>query len=181
MAQAAHLGYVSEPEPGHERFAGMLAIPYVTASGPIAIKFRCLCGQDCKAMGHQKYDSPSGQHARLYNAGAIASTRETTALICEGELDAVVAQGLFGVPALAAPGTTWFEHWSRCFADFERVVIVADNDRRDDGSNPGLKHAKHVQSSIPMSEIALPPLGLDLTDWIKDAGVEKVRTELGLD
>lgn len=180
MAGEAHLGYVYEPQPGHERFRGMLAIPYITASGPIAIRFRCLCGGDCKALGHEKYDSPAGQPTRLYNSGVVATTHATTALICEGELDAVVAQGLFGLPALAAPGTQWKEHWSRCFADFERVIIVADNDRRDDGSNPGLKHAKNVRELIPMSEIAEPPLGMDLTEWIQSAGVETVRTELDL-
>jgi hypothetical protein len=174
-AVSARLGRVSEPEPGHERFAGMMSIPYVLPSGVVAMKFRRLDD------GTPKYDGPSGQGARLYNAGVIASTHSNIIAICEGELDALVCTSVVGVPGVGRPGGgTWLDHWSRCFADFERVLIVADNDDKEDGSNPGLKSAKAVQKRVPNSQIVLPPLGMDLGEWVLHDGADAVRKAMGL-
>lgn len=174
-ALGARLGKVCEPAPGHERFVGMMSIPYLTPGGPVAIKFRRLDDE------HPKYDGPSGQHARLFNAGLLADTDSDTVLICEGELDAVVGTHVLGVPSVGRPGGgTWLDHWSRCFADFERVLIVADNDDKPDGSNPGLKSAKSVQKHIPDSQLVLPPLGMDLGEWVLAEGAEAVKKGLGL-
>lgn len=175
-ASRLRLGFVSEAVPGHERFVGMMAIPYLTPAGPVAIKFRNL---DPDSLG-PKYDGPSGQHARLYNVSALLDTTTDTAVICEGELDAAVCSVTVGVPAVGTPGTTWLDHFPRCFADFDRVLIVADNDNKADGSNPGLKHAKHVQSTISRSRIVMPPLGMDLGEWFLSAGADAVREGLGL-
>jgi DNA primase len=167
------LGCAVDPEPQDERFAGMLSIPYLNAQNEvIALKFRRLDD------GQPKYDSPSGQKAHLYNARSLAAGGEV-ALVCEGELDAIVAQQ-FGVPAVGTPGTTWLEHWSRCFGDFDKVLVVADHDVKDDGSSPGLKHAKKVQASIPSAELILPPAGLDLGEWILRDGAAAVRKGLGI-
>jgi len=35
-----HLGVVVDPLPGHEQFLGRVAIPYVTPSGVVDIRFR---------------------------------------------------------------------------------------------------------------------------------------------
>lgn len=172
-ARSHHLGFVAEPVVGHERFEGMLAIPYMTPLGCVAMKFRRIDGED------PKYDSPSGQKARLYNAQTLGEGGPV-ALICEGELDAVAAEAHLGVPAVGSPGTTWLDHWSRCFGDFDRVVVVADHDAKDDGSDPGLKHAQKVRKSIEGADLVTPPAGLDLTDWINVHGVEAVRGGLGL-
>ena len=173
VAVAARLGFVSDPMPGHERFQGMLCIPYLTPAGPVAIKFRRIEGEG------QKYDAPSGQHLRLYNVDAFFEPGDVIVL-CEGELDALMCHRVVGVPAVGAPGTNFAEHWPRCFADHDRVLIVADNDLKDDGSNPGLKHAKSVQQKIPNSTIILPPAGLDLGEWVLRDGVDEVRRALGV-
>ena len=167
-ATSARLGWASEDVPGYERFAGMMSIPYVTPGGVVAIKFRRLNGD------MPKYDAPSGQHARLFNVAAFQAPGDVIA-ICEGELDALVCTSVVGVPAVGTPGTTFLEHWPRCFADHARVLIVADNDEKDDGSNPGLKHAKSVQKQIPNSQIIMPPVGLDLGEWVLECGPEAVR------
>ena len=41
-ARMFRLGFVKEPEIGHEPYVGKLAIPYLTPSGPIDIRFRSL-------------------------------------------------------------------------------------------------------------------------------------------
>lgn len=171
------LGVVSDPIPGHERFTGMLSIPYLTPLGAIGFKFRRIDSSD-----GPKYDSPAGQKTRLYNAQSLAEGG-SVALVCEGELDAVAAQGAFSVPSVGVPGVSAWEgnpHWARCFGDFDRVVVVADHDAKEDGSDPGIKHASRVVKDIPGAELVTPPPGLDLTDWILEYGVDAVAEGLGL-
>lgn len=170
------LGCVVDPEPGDERFAGMMSIPYLTAHGDvIALKLRRIDGSE-----GPKYDSPSGQKAHLFNARALAAGGEL-ALVVEGELDAVMGSSVLGVPTVGTPGTNFLDHWTRCFGDFDRVVVVADHDlTREDGGNPGLKHAKKVQQLIAGAELVLPPSGEDLSSWVQNHGVEAVRDALSL-
>lgn len=174
VALSFRLGVVSDPIPGHERFAGMLAIPYLTPRGVVAMKFRRFDGTE-----GAKYDSPLGQKLRLFNAQSLASGGDV-ALICEGEFDTIAATSALGVPAVGTPGTNWFDHWPRCFGDFDRVVIVADNDKKEDESNPGVKHAQKIAKSISGAEVVLPPMGLDLSEWIQGHGVEAVRGALDI-
>ena len=173
-ALGQRLGLASDPLPGHERFRGWMSIPYCTPGGVVAMKFRRLDD------GTPKYDSPAGQKIKLYNAGVLASTRSDTVLICEGEMDAIVGTYTLGIPTVGTWGTNWLDHHPRCFADFEEVIIIADNDIKDDGSNPGLKHAKHVQQSISRSRIVTPPPGMDLGEWVLSAGREAVLKGIGV-
>lgn len=169
------LGVCAEPAPGHERFTGMLSIPYLDAYGePVAVKFRRLNDSD-----RPKYDAPSGQKARLYNARVCADGGPVV-LVCEGEMSALIAQAQLGVPAVGTPGTQWFDHWGRCLADFDRKIVVADHDAKEDGSDPGLAHAKKVRKALGNAELFLPPEHMDLDEWIVSAGVDTVREALGL-
>ena len=179
--QAAHsslLGKVCDPMPGHERFEGMLSIPYVTLGGVVAFKFRNT-EHDKISNNGQKYDSPAGQHGRLYNVAALQSDLDVIA-ICEGELCALIFETQTGIPAVGTPGTSWQEHWSRCFADFDRVLVVADHDVREDGSSPGVKHAKAVASKVRGAVLVLPPAGEDPDSWVLRDGVEAVRARCGV-
>lgn len=168
------LGCVVDPLPGQERFAGMLSIPYLSPAGPLAIKFRRID----ESSGGPKYDSPAGQHPRLYNAQSLIPGG-SLAVVCEGELDAVMAQSRLGVAAVASPGTTWLEHWNRCFTDWDRVLVIADHDAKEDGSDPGLAHAKKVTKSIPGAEMVTPPAGLDISEWLMQDETA-VREALGI-
>jgi hypothetical protein len=179
-ALSAHLGLVSDPIPGHERFKGWMSIPYLTQAGTVAMKFRCIADHDCKAEHCQRYDAPSGQKARLFNAGVLAKGGEVCAVL-EGELKALVCTHEVGVPAVGTSAGIWLEHWPRCFADFNRVVVIADNDQKEDGSNPGLKHAKDkVMKTLPNAELVIPPPGVQLDEWVLAEGVEMVRKAMGL-
>lgn len=179
-ARFARLGLVSDPMPGHERFRGRLALPYVTPSGVVAMKFRCLGSHaNCKAEGHEKYLAPSGGKIRMYNTRALLDSSDTVA-VCEGELDALMVHQIVGVPAVGTWGTNWFDHYPRMFADFDRVLVIADNDLKDDGSNPGVKHARKIAATINRAEVVEPPEGLDVSEWIVRDGVAVVRKAMGL-
>lgn len=166
------LGVVSEPEPMDERFAGMLCIPYVTAKKDvIALKFRRMDD------GTPKYDSPAGQKQHLYNARALVAGGDVAAIL-EGELACIIAEKVLGIPCVGTPGTQWLPHWSRCFSDFERVLVIADNDLKDDGSNPGRKHAEKLVKQVPNAELVLPPAGTDFDEWVLADGADTVRARV---
>ena len=174
------LGLVSDPMPGHERFAGFMAIPYLTGTGPVAMKFRCIADHDCKEVGCQRYDQPAGQKVHLFNAGVLASTKSDVVAVCEGELDAILCTHELGIPAVGTAAGTWLDHYPRCFADFEEVIVIADHDVKPDGSSPGIKHAKKVASTVSRSRIVTPPPGCDLGEWYLTAGREAVLKGIGL-
>lgn len=174
-AVSFRLGCVVDPEPQDARFNGMLCIPYITARGDvIAVKFRRVDESE-----GPKYDSPSGQKAHLYNAHVLANGGPLVAVV-EGELDAVAVQTILGIPCIGTPGTLWFDHYSRCFTDFDRVLVIADHDAKDDNTDPGRKHADKVTKAIPGAELILPPAKHDPTSWIQEYGIEAVKKELGL-
>ena len=177
-ATGARLGVCREPVPGHERFKGMVSIPYLTPAGVVAIKFRCPEAHDCKTEGHSKYDQPS-QHARLYNVKSLHEPGDVIA-VCEGEFDTRIMSDRIGVPAVGRPGTTWLDYWPRVFADYERVLVVADNDVKEDGSNPGLTAAKKVVNTMSNAELVVPPPGLDITDWFLASGADEIRERMGV-
>lgn len=153
----------------------MLSIPYVTPGGVVAMKFRCIKPHDCKAEGCQRYDAPDGQKARLYNAGALAVAGSIAAVV-EGELKARVVTDVLGIPAVGTSAGVWMDHWSRCLADFDRVLIIADND------DPGLKHARgKVLKAVANAELVVPPADHPkIDDWVAEVGVDPVRKALGL-
>lgn len=177
-ASAQLLGLVSDPVPGHERFAGWMSVPYVTPGGVLAMKFRCIADHNCKDVGCQRYDQPAGQKVHLFNAGVLASTKSDVVAVCEGELDAILCTHELGIPAVGTAAGTWLDHYPRCFADFEEVVIIADHDVKFDKNgrefSPGRKHAEKVRSTVPNSRIVLPPPGADLGEWFLAEGREAV-------
>lgn len=178
-ATSRRLGVTSDPLPEHKRFKGMLCIPYLTPNGVVALKFRCIEDHNCKAEGHAKYDSPSGQQAKLYGVMDLHRPAPVAAVV-EGEMAAIVVSSQLGVPTVGTPGTQWREHWPRIFADYDRVLVLADNDAKEGGSNPGAKHAHKVAKTMHHAEVVLPPEGEDPDSWILRDGADVVRKELGL-
>lgn len=175
IAREARLGVVGSDLPAaFDRFRGMLCLGYVTPAGVIALKFRQL-----EPERTPKYDAPSGQHVRLYNVAALHTHGDTVA-ICEGELDALVMTHVVGIPAVGVPGASnWQDHWARCFADFDRVLVIADHDAKADGTDPGVRHAKKVVKAVRGGQLVLPPAGHDLTEWVQRDGVDAVKEACG--
>lgn len=176
QAVSYRLGAVpSDAPPEYERFVGMMSLPYLSPAGVVALKFRALDPER-----KPKYDAPSGQHARLYNVAALHSKGDTVA-ICEGEIDALVCTEHVGIPAVGIPGAShWLDHWSRAFMDYEEVLVIADHDAKEDGSDPGLKHALRVVQKVPGARLIKPPPGEDLNSWVLNYGVGAVRSACGI-
>lgn len=173
-ATSFRLGVVSDPAPGHDRFYGWLSIPYLTPAGVVAMKFRNLNPDD-----DHRWDAPAGSRTHLYNARALAEGGEVCLLV-EGEMKTLVGSSMLDVPVVGTWGTNWLPHWPRCFSDFDRVIVVGDNDVKEDGSNPGRKHAEKVVKTLQNAELVLPPPGVQLDEWLLRDGPEAVSEGLGL-
>lgn len=174
-AKRYRLGFVADPMPGHEAMKGRLSIPYLTASGVVDIKFRCVEHADCKAAHCPKYLGVEGGGGWLYNARAVLAAQEHV-VITEGEFDAMAVSALAGIPAVGYPGTsTWqkSKHWPRVFAGLD-VVVVADGDK------PGLDAAKLVAKSIEGARVVAMPDGEDANSFLVQRGPDEFRERLGL-
>lgn len=166
VARTARLGYVAEPEAGHEDMAGRLAIPYVTPKGVVSIRFRAV-GEE----GEVKYlDLPGGSN-HLYNVQDLHSAFDVIA-IAEGELDALVLSSLCGIPAVGISGASkWRRFWNRLFVDFERVLLVMDDDKA------GRDAARKLKGEVPNSVIAHPEGG-DVNEVYMERGAAGIREHL---
>lgn len=129
VVEKYQIGYVAEPLEGDERFKGMLAIPYLTPNGVIAMKYRRLEGNG------GKYAQPHGQKPRLYNTLAYFAADHIIGL-AEGEVDAITATEYVGIPTVGIPGSdTWqaqAETWPLAFKDFRLVLVFTDGDSSGD-------------------------------------------------
>lgn len=171
------LGVCLDPMPGHERFVNRLSIPYLTPAGVVAIRFRCLKDHDHGEAKCPKYDSPVGFPTRLYNVAALHTDGDRVGCT-EGELDALVATHVVGIPSVGVPGIKNFkDHMPRCFADYEEILVFAD---ADEDEKKGKAAAEKVVRKIAGARMVLPPKGLDLTEWVQRDGVEAVREACGL-
>lgn len=128
VAVAARLGVVADPMPGHERFRGWLAIPYLDKDGqPLTIRFRCLQQHEHREFGHGKYMSLPDDPPRMFNIGAIHRAGDEIH-VTEGELDALVLNKI-GLPAVAVPGAhLWKPRHRVMLAGFNRIWVWGDPD-----------------------------------------------------
>ena len=171
------LGFVDEPEIGHDMFRGRLSIPYtrLTPAGVSlvrGIKFRAL--QDDSGPGKRppKYLTTPGFKPSLFNTRDVLDN-EDEICICEGELDAVAAS-VYGIPAVAAPGaSTWQKKWNPIFLGFETVFVLAD------GDTAGLEFAGVVADHLPNAKIVPMRDGEDVNSMIQKYGVDKIREMIG--
>jgi hypothetical protein len=158
------LGQVVDAAPGHERFAGMLAIPYLGVDGqPLDIRFGCMApGCDHEAGYHAKYNTQKGHPARVFNVKAIHHAADVIH-VTEGEMDCLVLEGL-GLHAIALPGAnSWQPHHRRMLAGFSRVMVWPDVD------TAGAEFAAKALAAMRNAVIVRLPYG-DVTDVWKAEG-----------
>lgn len=170
-AQQFRLGVVPEGTPGWERFAGMVSIPNLCASGHVVgMKFR-----DITPEPAAKYTGRSGEAKRLFNTAALTRPSPYVA-ICEGEFDAMAVEQA-GVPAVSVPSGagSWKPHHSRLFAGYELVLVVADQDKA--GQDLLRKLIDVLGTAVPAR---LPEGTKDINEVLIHGGDAAVRDALNL-
>lgn len=169
VARQAQLGVCREPEPGHEHMRDRLTVPYLSRSGVVSLKARSLDGREPKYVGL------TGVEPHLYNA--LAFHRESDFIaVCEGELDALVADAVVGIPSVGVPGVSTWQKWHyRCFSGFTRVFVVVDSDEAGQGLADKIVHDLRDQAVL-----VPPPGGMDLGEWVLRDGPEAVRKACGV-
>jgi DNA primase len=99
--------------------------------------------------------------------------------VVEGELDAV-ASTLAGYPAVALPGVNGYKrHFARCFDGIGRVLVITDNDDKEDGSNPGQELAKKLLEVLPNGVRVSLPKGEDINSTILSHGAQHYAELIG--
>jgi len=162
------LGRVTDPDPVHERFEGRLSIPFITPTGVVAMRFRCLEDHDCRELKHGKYEGVAGEPSRLFNVSALHSAMGAVG-ICEGELDAIVAS-VSGMASVGVPGAPTFKRfWYRLFDDFETVYVFGD------GDSAGRKFASELTANIRGARALPLPAGHDVSSYVLEFGSDSFR------
>jgi len=165
------LGAVVNPDVLDEDARGMLAIPYITKSGPVALRFR---RPPHKETG-PKYWQPEGTVLTIFHTLAFFAGEETIA-VTEGEMDAITLVQA-GIPAVGIPGASaWKPHYKLLFEGYQSVLICADND--DTGA--GRKFAAKVSQNVPGPEVVLLPEGHDVNSYFAEHGRQALRDYLGV-
>lgn len=163
---SARLGVVDEAIEGDPHAAGFrLSIPYITQSGIVNIRFRCLREHDCGASSCAKYLGSPGVPNRLYGVGCIVSAGSRIC-ITEGELDAVTFRQL-GYSAVGVPGAqSWKRHWRRLFDDFSGIYVFCD------GDEAGRGFRSHILAEIPSAQAIMMPDKQDVNSMFVKEGRE---------
>ncbi|MFE9120853.1 toprim domain-containing protein [Streptomyces sp. NPDC007172] len=172
-AQSFRLGYVANPLSGHERYAGLLAIPYTNRQGTVAIRYRCISDHDCKEVDkHSKYTREPGDDAKIYNILTLTLPVPRIA-ICEGEIDTITAWQS-GIPAIGVAGAqNWKPIFNRLIRGYSEVVTLAD------GDDAGLKLADAIREKNEHSTTRQMPNGLDVNQYYKEHGHQALLEKAG--
>jgi DNA primase len=168
-----HLGIVKDPLPGHESYKGRLAIPYITPSGVVDLRFRSINNNP----DEPKYMGVPGARTTMFNAQAVL-TSGSYICVTEGELDTVVLSVKTNHPSIGIPGVNnWKPFYAKILDDFETVIVLAD------GDNAGLEFGKKLSRELPNVNLLQMPEGHDVNSIIIQEGKEwldeRIRKCLG--
>lgn len=171
------LGVVVDPLPesGHDFQTGRLAIPYLTQTGIVQVRFRAIPydGIPGNPEPSPKMKSEAGAGSTIYNSRALLGS--TTIYVCEGEFDTMSAVQA-GLPAVGIPGANaWQSVYARALK-WRNVVILADND--DHGE--GMKFAEKVQADTRGARIVLMDKGHDVNSFMTEYGESALRKKVGI-
>jgi DNA primase len=159
-ASQFHLGVVENPLPGHEGYKGKLAIPYVTPSGVVDLRFRSINGEDPKYMGLP------GAKTTMFNAQAVLNADQYIC-VTEGEIDTITVSTKTSHPAVGIPGANnWKPFYSKILDDFDTVIVLAD------GDSPGLEFGKKISRELGNVNIVQMPDGHDVNSIVMQEGVQ---------
>ena len=169
VARRARLGVVERPEVGHEHLEGRLAIPYITKTGVVDVRFRSM-----NPAVEPKYMGLGGAVTKLYNVLDIEKATNWIG-VCEGEIDTITLSYCVGIPCVGVPGAnSWKKHYTRLLSDFERVYVFADGDQA------GREFASSLARELPVTIVQLPD-GEDVNSCYTKYGAGFLRERAGLE
>jgi DNA primase len=159
-ARTFHLGVVVDPMPGHEGFKNRLAIPYITPSGVVDIRFRAMGDVDPKYMGMV------GAKTTMFNTPACF-VQSKYICVTEGEFDCIMMSVKTNHPTVGIPGANnWKPHYSRILDDFDMVIILTD------GDTAGAEFGKKITRELPNANVIAMPEGEDVNSVFIKLGKE---------
>ena len=162
-AQRFHLGVVKDALPGHEQYTGRLAIPYITPSGVVDIRFRAISNADPKYMGMP------GAKTSMFNAQVVLTASDYIC-VTEGEIDCITMSVKTNHPAIGIPGANnWKPFYSKILDDFDTVIVLAD------GDSAGMDFGKKVSRELGNVNIVQMPEGHDVNSIVMLEGAEFIN------
>ncbi len=165
-AQRFHLGVVRDALPGHEQYLGRLAIPYITPSGVVDIRFRALGDVDPKYMGMP------GAKTSMFNAQTVLTASDYIC-VTEGEIDCITVSVKTTHPAVGIPGANnWKPFYSKILDDFDTVIVLAD------GDSAGMDFGKKVSRELGNVNIVQMPEGHDVNSIVMLEGAEFINERI---
>jgi DNA primase len=166
-ASMFRLGFVKEPEIGHEPYREKLSIPYLTPTGVVDIRFRSLNGDG------PKYLSRPGATTHIFNIAALFQESDCL-VVCEGEIDTIIATQA-GFSAVGLPGANnWKPFYGRVLADWSRILLFCD------GDNAGREMAKNLSRELDNVFPVFMPEGCDVNDVFLNEGADGLRKRAGV-
>jgi DNA primase len=164
-AERFRLGFVEPADDVPRQYWNRMSIPYLTPTGPVQIRYRCIAEHDCKTTGCSKYLGDKGVEVTIYNPGTLLDARGPV-ILCEGELDAIAVETIAGLPAVGIPGVqSWKRHpyWARCFVGLELILFGDGDDAGDDlaatiaADLPEIRHVRAPDGDDANSVLARDP------------------------
>lgn len=174
-ADRFRLGYVEPADDMPRRYWHRMAVPYLTPTGPVQIRYKCIVDHDHKGVSCSKMLGDAGVEVTLYNASAVLDTRGPVILV-EGEPDVWAIATLAGLPAVGIPGAqAWKRHpyWSRCFVGLDLILPVH-------GDAAGDSLAETISADLPEVKCVRLPDGTDSADLLARSGADDYRARLGV-
>lgn len=166
-ANSNRLGVVVDPLPGHEQYRHRLAIPYITRTGVVDIRFRSM------GIEEPKYLGLPGAQTHLFHVLSTFTAGDFIA-ICEGEIDTITLNKI-GIPAVGVPGVNnWKRHYNRILHDFESILVFADGDQ------PGQDFAKHLAKELQGVTVIQMPDGEDVNSVYCKQGEQYIKSMIGM-
>ena len=166
-AKVFHLGVVEDPLPGHEAYVGRLAIPYITPSGVVDIRFRGMHNEDPKYMGLV------GAKTTMFNTQACF-VADKYICVTEGEFDCIMMTVKTMHPTIGIPGANnWKPHYAKILDDFDTVIVLADGDAA------GLEFGKKISRELGNVNIVSMPEGEDVNSVMIKRGSDWIDERIG--
>ena len=161
-----HLGVVEDPLPGHEAYKGRLAIPYITPSGVVDIRFRSMRGEDPKYMGL------IGAKTTMFNTQACF-VADKYICVTEGEFDCILMSNKTMHPTIGIPGASNYKsHYTRILDDYDTVIVLADGDAA------GQEFGKKIARELSNVNIIAMPENEDVNSVITKTGVDWINERI---